>query len=129
MTNKDYLYKGLALLPKSPAGTIFSLAGILILCGVVFALERFLPAAWFFELTAIVLAAVYANKVLKQGTFSKTYILYEDTLVEMTRYGLIEKVTSQFEIKESVITDSEIIYNGKKYPFYPDETLKKLLNL
>ena len=129
MTDKEYLYKGAALLPKSPVGTVLSLAGILILCGCVFALERFIPAAWFFELAAIVFSAIYANKVLKQGTFSKTYILYDDILVETTRYGLIEKVTAQFELKDAVITDSEIICNGKKFSFYPDEALKKLLNL
>lgn len=129
MTDKEYLYKGEALLPKSPVATFFSLAGILVPCGVVFALERYLPAAWFFELATIVFAAVLSNKVLKKGTFSKTYILYEDTLVEITRYGLIEKVTGQFELKKSVVSDSEIIYNGKKFLFYPDETLKKLLNL
>lgn len=129
MTDKEVLYKGLALLPKSPAGTILSLAGILVFCGLVFALESVIPAAWFFELAAVVLAAVYANKVLKQGTFSKTYILYEDTLVETTRYGLIEKVTAQFPLKDASIFPNEIIYNEKRYAFYPDETLKKLLNL
>ena len=129
MTDKDYLYKGAALLPKSPVATIFSIAGILILCGIVFALEKLLPAAWFFELAVIIIAALCVNKILKQGTFSKMYILYEDTLVETTRYGLIEKETSRFELKDTTITTTEIVYNGKKYPFYPDEALKKLLNL
>ena len=129
MTDKKVLYRGLALLPKSPAGTIVSLAGILIFCGVVFALEGVLPAAWFFELAALVLSAVYANKVLKQGTFSKTYILYEDTLIETTRYGLIEKVTAEFVLKDALISPDEIIYNEERHAFYPDETLKKLLNL
>ncbi len=127
--DKEEIYKGRALTPKSPGQTLIALLVLLLCCGVVFSLESYLPWAWIFELAAIIFSAVYANKILKQGTFTKTYILYEDLLVEVTRYGLIEKITAQFNLDETLITEKEIKVGEKIYPFYPDEALKKLLNL
>ena len=77
----------------------------------------------------IVFCAIYINKLLKQGTFSLTYILYEDSLTVLTRYGFIETVTASFPLSECVFSERSITYNGKNFAFYPDENLKKLLNI
>ena len=79
------------------------------------------------EIGAIALSAIYINKVLKQGTFVATYVLYEDTLVVLTRYGLIEKETEWYNLDEAVFTENSVTVNGKTRPFYPDEELKKIL--
>lgn len=127
MNNKKELYRGKAVVEKDEKQTIKALLKAAIFCFVVFALSKYLPFSWFFEIGAIVLSAIYINKVLKQGTFVATYILYEDALVVMTRYGFIEKESAYYDLEKAQFTESSVIYNGKTYPFYPDEELKKLL--
>ena len=127
--DKKEIYKGTALLPKNPRQTMLLILLILTVSALLFYLAKFFFASWFFEVCIIVFDAVYLNKALKQGTFVKTYILYQDCLVETTRYGLIEKETGRFVLNSSSISENEIICENKSYPFYPDETLKKLLNL
>ena len=67
--------------------------------------------------------------MLKQGTFAQTYVLYEDTLVIITRYGFIEKATGEFPLDKAVFTATYIEYEGRRETFYPDEKLKKLLKI
>ena len=71
----------------------------------VFAVARFLPASWFFEIGAIAAGTVYINKLLNEGTFKKTYVLYEDSLSVITKYGLIEKETAS----SAVMPDREYL--------------------
>ncbi len=101
----------------------------LILCAILLKLSSYLPAAWFFEILIIVLCAALINKILKQGVFALTYVLYEDFLKLYTRYGFIEKETMVFPLEDSAFNETTIIYKGKAYPFFPDEKLKSLLNI
>ena len=90
-------------------------------------MSKYLPFAWVFEIGAIVLSTFYINKVLKQGTFIATYILYKDSLAVLTRYGFIETETARYILSESTFTENSVTTGGKTYPLYPDEKLKKLL--
>lgn len=126
---KKELYRIEATGAKSAAKTLLHLFLTALFIMAVFGISRFLPAAWFFETAGILGSAVYINKILKEGTFRKTYILYEDSLTVLTKYGLIEKVTSEYNLKEAQFTEKSITLNGKTEPFFPDDELKRLLNL
>lgn len=102
---------------------------LLFVCAILLKLSSYLPAAWFFEILIIMLCAALINKILKQGVFALTYVLYEDSLKFFTRYGFIEKETMVFPLEDSSFNETSIIYRGKAYPFFPDEKLKSLLNI
>ena len=123
------IYSGKALLKRTPKSTAFALCIVAAFCAAVFYISVFLPASWIFELGAIIISAIWVNKILKEGTFSLTYILYENSLVLRRRYGFIEIDTDKFPLEESIITEKSITYNGKTTDFFPDEQLKMLLNL
>lgn len=127
MNNNKEIYRSNAVVKKDPKQTALALICTAAICGVVFIVSKFLPVSWLFQLAALFLCALYINKVLKQGTFVTTYILYEDKLTVVTRYGLIEMVTGEYTIGKAHFTDYYIENSGKRVPFYPDETLKKLL--
>lgn len=121
------IYRGKAVAVKDDKQTIKALLRAAIFCLVVFAVAKHLPFSWAFEIGAIILSAIYINKVLKQGTFIATYILYEDSLSVVTRYGFIEKETARYILSESTFTENSVTTGGKTYPFYPDDELKKIL--
>ncbi len=127
MEEKKELYRGSAIIQKSPKDTIISLLGIAVMWAAIIFLAKNLPFAWAFEVAAIIISAVLINKLLNKGTFTKTYVLYEDCLVILTRYGFIEKESSIHPFEASAFTDTSITTDGVKYPFYPDEKLKKIL--
>jgi len=129
MTKEKELYRGEGVMPKSPQQTFFALLCVAALCIGVLSAAPFLPFSWLFEIGIIAVSAVMINSILKKGPFSVTYVLYENSLEVMTRYGLIEKVTATYILKETVFTETTVTANGKTLPFYPDENLKKLLNL
>ncbi len=123
------IYKFTPPAQKNTRTTSFFIIISLFVCAVLLKLSTHLPAAWVFEILIIVLCAAVINKILKQGVFTLTYVLYEDSLKFYTRYGFIEKETASFPIEDSAFTESTIIYKGKAYPFFPDEKLKSLLNI
>lgn len=127
MNEKKELYRGKAVAVKDDKQTIKALLRALIFCVVVFAVAKRLPFSWAFEIGAIIASAFYINKVLKQGTFIATYVLYEDTLVVLTRYGLIEMETARYNLSKTVFTETTITSSGKTVPFYPDDKLKEIL--
>ncbi len=121
------IYRGRAVAVKDDKQTVKALFKAIIFCVVVFAVAKYLPFSWAFEIGSIVLSAIYINRVLKQGTFIATYVLYEDSLSVVTRYGFIEKETARYILSESTFTENSVTTGGKTYPFYPDEELKKLI--
>ena len=127
MNEKKEIYRGKAVAVKDDRQTLKALLKALIFCVVVFAAAKYLPFSWAFEIGAIIASAIYINKVLKQGTFIATYVLYEDSLVVLTRYGLIEMETARYNLSEAVITEKTISQDGITKPFYPDDELKKIL--
>ena len=127
MEEEKILYKGAAIVQKSPKETILSLLGIGAMWAGIVLFSNFLPFQWAFSLAAIIISAILINRLLNKGTFTKTYILYEDKLVVMTKYGLIEKESSIHPLATSEFTEKLIITDGVKCPFSPDEELIKIL--
>lgn len=127
MEEKKEIYRGKAVAIKDDKQTLKALLKALIFCFVVFAVSPYLPFPWAFCLGAIIVTAIYINKVLHEGTFIATYVLYEDELVVLTRYGLIEKETARYNLSKAVFTEKTVSQDGITKPFYPDEKLKKLL--
>ena len=127
MEEKKELYRGKAVAVKDSKQTAKALLKAAIFCGVMFAVSVYIPFGWVLDITAIALSAVYINKVLDQGTFISTYILYEDSLVVLTRYGFVEMETARYNLADAVFTENSVTAGGKTRPFYPDEELKKLL--
>ena len=113
---------------SSRTTTLFILLSLL-LCALLLKISTHLPAAWLFEILIIVFCAAGINKILKQGVFTLTYVLYEDSLKFYTRYGFIEKETMVFPLGDCTFSQTAILYKGKAYPFFPDEKLKSLLNI
>ena len=126
---QNEIYSGKALLKRTPQSTAVALCIVAIFCAAVFYISVFLPASWIFELGAIIIAAIRVNKILKEGTFTLTYILYDDRIVLRRRYGFIEIDTDVFLLKDCIFTENKITCNGKTIDFFPDNQLKMLLNL
>lgn len=129
MTDNKEIYRSTPVKKKGPMQTALLLSGAVLFCAAVFIIARALPAGWFFQLAALAVTSLYINKILKQGTFSSTYILYADRLIILTRYGLIELQTGLFPLDGARFCDTFIEYKGKKTPFFPDDKLKKLLKI
>ena len=127
MKEKKEIYRGKAIAKKDDKATVKALFKALIFCFVVFAVAQYLPFTWVFEIGAILLSALYIYKVMKEGVLIATYILYEDSLVVLTRYGLIEMETARYKLDETTFTETTVTSGGKTKPFYPDEKLKSLL--
>ena len=106
---------------KDEKQTFKALLKALLFCLIVFSVSVYLPFAWAFCLGAIIASSVYINKVMHEGTFVATYVLYEDELVVLTRYGLIEKETARYKLAETVFTETTVSSDGLTKPFYPDE--------
>lgn len=121
------IYRGRALMPKSDRRIFFELMGVVLFCFAVFYIANLLPYGWFIQIGTLLVSAIWINKILRQGTFIKTYVLYKDRLIVLTRYGLIEKETACYPLSEAKFSKQTVEYQGKAYPFYPDEELKKLL--
>ena len=129
MTEKNEIYRGAALLPKDARATFLSLLYVAFFCGAMFIASLYIPFGWLLQIITIVIASVWINKTLKEGAFSKTYVLYADKLTVITRYGLIEMVTAEYLLSETVFNENCVIYLGKEDSFYPDEKLKTLLKI
>jgi len=127
MEEKKEIYRGKAVAVKDEKQTFKALLKALIFCLVVFAVSPYLPFSWAFCIGAIIASAIYLNKILHEGTFIATYVLYEDELVVLTRYGLIEKETARYDLSKAVFTENTVSQDGLTKPFYPDENLKKLI--
>lgn len=129
MNEKNEIYRGKAVAVKNDRETLKALLKAFIFCALIFSLETILPFAWVFEIGAIALSAVYIYRVLTQGTLIATYILYEDTLVVLTRYGFVEMETARYDLSKTIFTENTVTTDGRTKPFFPDEELKTLLNL
>ena len=125
MNEEKEIYRCRAVMPKSDKQIFWELMGVILLCFIVFHIGRVVPYGWFLQIGVLVVSAVLINKILRQGTFIKTYVLYEERLCVLTKYGLIEKETESFPLSEAVFTKTSVKYDGKTYPFYPDEKLIK----
>ena len=125
MERKKEIYRGKAVAVKNDKQTMKALLKALIFCFVVFAVSSYLPFPWAFCLGDIIVSAIYINKILHEGTFIATYVLYEDELVVLTRYGLIEKETARYDLSKAVFTEKneQTSHNlGYERCFYEDSS-------
>lgn len=125
---KTEVYRGEAKLPGRPAVAFFCILALAAVCVAAFNLSSMLPYGVFLKLAVLALTAIGVNYILKKGTFSVTYVLTDDgTLVYVTKYGLLSWESAWINIAEAKIEKNRIIFENRKYDFYPDDELKELL--
>ncbi|MGN1098170.1 MAG: hypothetical protein ACI4SS_04675 [Clostridia bacterium] len=130
LQDKTPVYRGAAKLPGTPRAAFFCILALIAVCVILFNLVAPIPYSVFLKIAIIVFAAVSINYILKQGTFSVTYVLTDDgILVYITKYGLLEWESAWIDATEAEFKGNKIIYKKKKYDFYPDEELKGLLGI
>lgn len=128
LNGKNVIYRGAALLPGKPAAAFWAVVGLAALCAAALKLLSPLPYSVFAQVIVLLLTAVALNRVLRRGTFSVSYALTDDgELVYVTKYGRIERETAWIRLAEAEINANTIIYENRKYEFYPDEELKSLI--
>ena len=127
LNGKTVVYRGAALLPGKPAAAFWSVLGLIAVCAAAFRLSSLLPYSAFIKIAVLALMAVGLNYLLKRGTFSVTYALTDDgELVYITKYGRLEWESAWIYLKEAEIKGNKIIFEKRKYDFYPDEELRRL---
>ncbi len=124
---KTEVYRCEARLPGAPW---FALPLLLIFCGLAFILGGRLPYGVFLKLGALALAAVGVNWLMKRGLFETTYVLTDDgTLVYVTKYGFLSRETAWIDVSKAKFEEKALIFENRRYNFYPDGELKRLLGL
>lgn len=86
-----------------------------------------LPFAGVTALLLLLFFAAGIYSVMKRALFDVTYVLYQDRLVYLRRYGAIEKENEVFPTAEAEFYEDKIIFRGRSYPFHPDAVLKEAL--
>lgn len=127
LREKTELYRCEAKLPGVPR---FMLPLLLASCALIFFFGGKLPYGVFLKIGALVLAAFGVNWLMKRGLFDVTYVLTDDgTLVYVTKYGFLSKETAWIDTAkaEFKFEENAIIFENRKYDFYPDEELLRLL--
>lgn len=128
LQSKKEVYRGAAKLPGRPKAAFFSILALVFICVILFNLVASIPYSAFIKIGILILAAVGINYILKQGTFSVTYVLTEDSiLVYITKYGLLEWESAWIDLADAEIKGNKIIYKKRKYDFYPDDKLRELV--
>lgn len=125
---KTEVYRGEARLPGRPAAAFLSILALAAACVLLFNLSSRLPYGVFIKVLILVLAALSVNYILKKGTFSVTYVLTDDgLLVYVTKYGRLSWESAWIKVNEAEFKENKIIFEKRKYAFYPDDELKQLL--
>ena len=125
---KTEVYRGEAKLPGTPRAAFFAILALAAVCVLLFRLVSFLPYSVFLKIAVLVLTALGVNYILKKGTFSVTYVLTDDgMLVYVTKYGRLSWESAWIRLSEAKFEKSRIIFENRKYDFFPDEDLQKLL--
>ena len=113
-----------------PGAPWFALPLLLISCALIFIFGGRLPYGVFLKLGALTAAAGGLNRLMRRGVFETTYVLTDDgTLVFLTKYGFWSRETAVIDTSraEFDFEGKSLTFEGRKYDFYPDEKLKKLL--
>ncbi len=125
---KTVIYRGEAKLPGTPKAAFVSMLVLAAICVALFNLVSAIPYSVFFKVAILIFTAVGINYILKKGTFGVTYAVTEDgMLVFLTKYGLIQRETAWIKIDEAEFFPGKLVFEKRKYEFYPDEELSKLL--
>ena len=129
LQNKTEVYRGEAKLPGTPKAAFFAVLMLAAVFVILFNLTSMLPYGVFLKIAVLILTALGVNYILKKGTFSVTYVLTDDgTLVYITKYGRLSWESAWIELSGAKFEKNRIIFENRKYDFYPDEELKKLLS-
>lgn len=124
LQNKTEVYRGAARLPGTPRAAFFATLLLIAVCVLLFNLVSVLPYGVFLKILVLIFAAVGLNRILRQGTFSVTYVLTDDNiLVYITKYGLLEWESAWISVPEADFSENEIRFKGRKYDFYPEDEL------
>ena len=125
---KTEVYRGQAKLPGTPKAAFFAILALAAACVILFNLTSMLPYGVFLKIAVLVLTALGVNYILKKGTFSVTYVLTDDNmLIYVTKYGLLSWESAWIRLSEAKFEKNRIIFENRKYDFFPDEELKSIL--
>ena len=125
---KTEVYRGEAKLPGTPRAVFLAVLALAVICVILFNLTSMLPYGVFLKIAVLLLTALGVNYVLKKGTFSVTYVLTDDDmLVYVTKYGRLSWESAWIRLSEAKFEENRIIFENRKYDFFPDEELQKLL--
>ena len=128
LQTKTQVYRGEAKLPGTPKAAFFAILILAAVFVLLFNLVSPLPYSVFFKIAILILTALGVNYILKKGTFSVTYVLTDDgMLVYVTKYGRLSWESAWIEVSKAKFEKNRIIFEKRKYDFYPDEELKELL--
>lgn len=128
LKDKTVVYSGSAQLKGTSSEAMICLCVLIILCVLAFNLLTPLPYSGFIKIAVLALTAVGINYVLKKGTFTVTYVLTQDnTLVFVTSYGSLKWETAWIPLDKASFGENFIVYEKRKYSFFPDDELKALL--
>lgn len=128
LKDKKAVYIGSAQLKGTPSEAMICLTVLIIVCVLAFNLASHLPYSGLFKAAILVFTALAINYILKKGTFSVTYVLTEDkTLVYLTKYGRLQWETAWIDLNKAEIHEGYILYEKRKYEFFPDDELKAFI--
>lgn len=128
LQTKTEIYRGAAKLPGTPRAASICILGLTALCAVLFNLVSPIPYSMFIKVVIFIFTAIGINYILKKGTFSVTYVLTLDgVLVYITKYGKLEWESAWIKIEEAEFINNKIIFEKRKYDFYPDDELKEMI--
>ena len=104
---------------------VFLALAIIVLLVVV----NFLPYRGILTLCVFALGAYFIHKLLNNTVFDITYALFDDKLIFVRKYGMMEWECEVFPFDEAKFYPDRIEHRGKSYEFYPDEKLKEFLGI
>lgn len=90
---------------------------------------NFLPYSGVLTLIVFMLGAYFIHKLLNKTVFDIKYVLYDDKLVFLRKYGRLEWEGEVFPFDEATFHEGFIEHRGRRYSFYPDSELKELLGI
>ncbi|MGM9552502.1 MAG: hypothetical protein ACI3XA_09645 [Clostridia bacterium] len=107
--------------------TVLFIITVVLLCVALF-FVNLLPYRGILSVGVIFIFAFITLKLLNGFVFDLKYVLYEDRIAFVRKYGRLEWESIVFFLNETEIKDNEIVFMKKSYPFYPDEKMKELLS-
>lgn len=124
---EEKIYEQKAPAKNNAVLRILMFGGLFLIFCVLLFIASVVPYSGIVTLGVLFLFALEIYKLMKGTVLDITYVLYEDKLVFVRRYGKIEMETEEFLLSEAEFKGNVIVYRGKNYAFYPDEKLKSLL--
>ncbi|MBQ8541395.1 MAG: hypothetical protein IJ435_07985 [Clostridia bacterium] len=107
--------------------TAFVLLALAIM--VLLVVVNFLPYSGILTLCVFALGAYFIHRLLNRTIFDVTYALFDDKLIFLRKYGIVEWECEVFPFDEAKFYADKIEHRGKSYEFHPDEKLKEFLGI